>query len=139
MKIYHHVLVLIHGRHDGERLLPHACQVARQNDARLTLGHIRGDLAALRGMLDVNLTRMEQQSLNDARQVLMSLVHQQDYPIDAEQIVSMDALDDLREFVSAQQVDLLMLGHHNRALAKFVSTSFDFINGLETDVLVKHL
>ncbi|MGL4195316.1 MAG: universal stress protein, partial [Edwardsiella piscicida] len=105
----------------------------------LTLGHISGDLAALRGMLDVNLTRMEQQSLNDARQVLMSLVHQQDYPIDAEQIVSMDALDDLREFVTRQQVDLLMLGHHNRALAKFVSTSFDFINGLETDVLVKHL
>ncbi|WP_205437869.1 universal stress protein [Edwardsiella tarda] len=139
MKIYRHVLVLVHSRHDGEVLLPHACQVARQNEAQLTLGHISGDLAALRGMLDVNLTRMEQQSINETRQLLMSLVHQQDYPIDTQQIVTIDALDDVRAFVISQQVDLLMLGHHNRTLAKFVSTSFDFINGLETDVLVKHL
>jgi nucleotide-binding universal stress UspA family protein len=139
MSIYKHVLVLAYDETDGERLLLHAAKLANNYDTKITVAHIGFDWRWLDYTSDASTKNRQSKEIIQAKAMFSHLIETLDFPINAREIVTMYRFKEIERLIQNDDIDLLMVGHRNRFMGVLSSFSFEFINHLSIDVLVKHV
>ena len=139
MHIYRHALLLVHDETDGLLLLHHAERMAKEMGTRLTLGHISVDYRELDYIVDAPTKDLQSRDVLRAKDMLSHLVESSQANVEVKSIVSIQRFRDIDALVKNEGIDLVMLGHRNRFFGVLSSFSFEFINHLSVDVLIKHI
>ncbi len=139
MKNYHHLLVLVRNKGDGLPLLEHACKIAANDQAILTLGHFAIDYRAMNYVSDCLMNDAAASELIQAKSLLSELAHNSDWPVATTLLFSQDRIAELRRFISHNGVDLVICGHKNRVFGLLTSRSMTFVNHTDVDFLIKHI
>ncbi|MEN0617529.1 universal stress protein [Klebsiella indica] len=139
MQIYRHALVLVQNETDGQLLLQHAECLAKETGTLITVGHISTDYREMDFTSD-SLTRdLQAREIIDAKAMLSRLVESCSIDIEVRSIVTIHRFKDVEAIIQRENIDLVMLGHKNRLFGEYSSFSFEFINHLSIDVLIKHI
>ena len=136
MQIYRHALLLVQNETDGLLLLEQAERLAKEMGTRITVGHLSADYRELDYTSDSLTKDRQSREVIDAKAMLSHLVESSNIDIKVRAIVSIHRFRDVENVVKH---DLVMLGHENRLFGVFSSFSFEFINHLSVDVLIKHI
>lgn len=139
MPVYHHALVLINSSLDGVPLLAHAVKMAEENAMRITIAHISTDYRALNYVSDSLLDDDVSREVIQAKELLNELAMTVSLPVQTLSLVTTRRFADVEECVRQRNIDLIIVGHHNRLLGVLASHSLEYINHLTVDVLIKHL
>ncbi len=139
MQIYKHALILIHDETDGHILIQHAEQLISQMATQITVGHISNDYRELNYIFDAPSQDLQSRELINDKAMLSRLIETTTVKAHVRSIVSIHRFNDISHLIAKEGIDLVMLGHKNRMLGVYRSYSFEFINHLEVDVLVKHI
>lgn len=139
MHVYRHALLLVQNETDGRLMLHHAERLSKEMATQITIGHISSDYRELDYTSD-SLTK-DRQSLEviEASAMLSRLVKLSSIQLDVKSIVTINRFKDVETLVESEGIDLVMLGHKNRLFGVLSSFSFEFINHLSVDVLIKHI
>ena len=139
MQIYRHALLLVQNETDGLLLLEQAERLAKEMGTRITVGHHSADYRELDYTSDSLTKDRQSREVIDAKAMLSRLVESSSIDINVRSIVSIHRFRDVEAVVQHEDIDLVMLGHENRLFGVFSSFSFEFINHLSVDVLIKHI
>lgn len=139
MLIYNHALLLVQDEIDGKELIQYAGKLAKGNVAQISLGHICDDYRELDYAIDSPTKDIQSEEVIKAKVMLSQLVKSSEIDIDVKTIVSMNRFKDINTLIKKEGIDLLVLGHRNRLFGELSSFSFEFINHLEVDVVIKHI
>ncbi|WP_416413873.1 universal stress protein [Pantoea sp. App145] len=139
MQIYKHALILVHDETDGQLLLEHAERMAVQMKTQITVGHISEDYRELNYIWDAPAQDLQSRTIIKDKAMLSKLVETSQVNVHVSSIVSIHRFKDVSSLVENEQIDLVMLGHKNRLFGVYRSFSFEFINHLAVDVLIKHI
>ncbi len=139
MQIYRHALLLVENETDGLLLLEQAEGLAKEMGTRITVGHLSADYRELDYTSDSLIKDRQSQDVIDAKAMLSRLVESSSVDIEVRSIVSIHRFRDVEAVVQREDIDLVMLGHKNHLFGFFPSFSFEFINHLSVDVLIKHI
>lgn len=139
MHAYHHLLVLIHDKQDGQLLLDDALRIAKPENAKITVCHLGVDYQAMNYVSDSVMNDAQSDEVIDDKALLSDLVGDVDYPVETTLLVSFNRMQELNQFIVDNHVDLLMVGHKNRFWGALGSEAIRFINNTHIDVLIKHL
>jgi len=137
--MYKHALLLVQGESDGLLLLQHAERLAREMGTKITVGHINADYRELDYTSDSLTKDRQSREVIETKAMLSRLVENSSINISVKSIVTIRRFRDVEALVRHEEVDLVMLGHKNRFFGVFSSFSFEFINHLSVDVLIKHI
>lgn len=138
MQIYRHALLLVQNETDGLLLLQHAERLAKEMGTHITVGHISADYRELDYASDALTKDRQSQEVIDAKAMLSRLIESCSIDIKVRAIVSIHRFKDVEALVQQENIDLVMLGHKNRRFGVYSSVSFEYINHLSVDVLIKH-
>lgn len=138
MKHYQHILVLVNDEQDGPLLLHRANQMVHQ-DARITLAHIMIDYRAMNYISDSMMNDAGSNQVIEIKALLNHLAASSPYPVTTRVIISLDKVRALATFIRKQEVDLVIIGHHNRLFGVLTSRSMAFINHLDVDCFICHI
>lgn len=139
MKIYRHALLLVQDESDGLLLLEHAERLAKEMGTSITIGHISDDYRELDYASDSLTKGLQSREVIDAKAMLSRLVRASTINVKVKSIVTIHRFQDVEAVVKQEDIDLVMLGHKNRLFGVYSSFSFEFINHLSVDVLIKHI
>ncbi|WON76440.1 universal stress protein [Serratia sp. UGAL515B_01] len=139
MHIYRHALLLVQNETDGQLMLHHAERLSKEMGTHITIGHISSDYRELDYTSDSLTKDRQSHEVIEADAMLSRLVHPTNISLEVKSIVSINRFKDVEALVESEGIDLVMLGHKNRLFGVFASYSFEYINHLSVDVLVKHI
>ncbi len=139
MHMYRHALLLVQNETDGRIMLHHAERLAKEMGTRITVGHISSDYRELNYGSDAPEKDRQSNEVIEAKAMLSSLVESADIDVTVKSIVTIHRFKDVEALVETEGIDLVMLGHKNRLFGVYSSFSFEFINHLSVDVLIKHI
>lgn len=139
MQIYRHALLLVHNEIDGLLLLQHAERLSKEMKTNITIGHISRDYRELDYIIDSPTKNIQSHEIIMDKDMLSRLVESSRIDIKVRSIVSIHRFREVEAIVQQEGVDLVMLGHKNRLFGEYSSFSFEFINHLSVDVLIKHI
>ncbi|XBS71512.1 universal stress protein [Acerihabitans sp. KWT182] len=139
MSIYKHALVLAYDEADGRLLLSHASRLAKAYGTKITVAHIGFDWRWLDYTSDTLTKNRQAREVIEAKAMFSRLIESADCPVAAREIVTMYRFREVERLIKKEGIDLLMVGHRNRFMGVLSSFSFEFINHLSIDVLVKHI
>ena len=139
MHIYRHALLLVQNETDGLLLLQHAERLAKEMATRITVGHLSADYREMDYTSDSLIKDRQSREIIDAKAMLSRLVESCSIDIKVRSIVSIHRFRDVEAVAQHEDIDLVMLGHKNRLFGVYSSFSFEFINHLSVDVLIKHI
>lgn len=139
MHMYRHALLLVQNETDGRLMLHHAERLVKDMGTRITVGHISSDYRELDYTSDANTKDRQSREVIEAKAMLSRLVESANIDVKVKSIVSIHRFKDVETLVEKEGIDLVMLGHKNRLFGVYSSFSFEFINHLSIDVLIKHI
>ncbi len=139
MHMYRHALLLVQNETDGRLMLHHAERLVKEMGTRITVGHISSDYRELDYTSDANTKDRQSREVIEAKAMLSRLVESANIDVKVKSIVSIHRFKDVETLVEKEGIDLVMLGHKNRLFGVYSSFSFEFINHLSIDVLIKHI
>lgn len=139
MHMYRHALLLVQNETDGRMMLQHAERLVKEMGTRITVGHISSDYRELDYISDANTKDRQSREVIDAKAMLSRLVESTHFDVKVKSIVSIHRFKDVEMLVESEGIDLVMLGHKNRLFGVYSSFSFEFINRISVDVLIKHI
>lgn len=139
MHIYKHALILVHDETDGRLLLAHAERLVNQMATQITVGHISEDYRELNYTFDAPTQDLQSREVIKDKAMLSKLVEATKINVHVRSIVSIHRFKDISLLIEKEKIDLVMLGHKNRIFGVYRSFSFEFINHMTVDVLVKHI
>lgn len=139
MSSYRHILVLIRNADDGRILLEQATDLAQSSQARVTVGHVAMDYQALNFISDSQMNDTQSRQIIDIKGWLSGLIKNVTWPVATTLIISMDRMKALNQFMEANAVDLLLVGHQNRLFGSAFAESMRYVNSTHCDVLVIHI
>ena len=80
--MYNHVLVAVDLSDESTFLLEKAAKIAKRNDAKLSIIHVDVNFSDLyTGLIDVNMSSMQDRISTETHQALTQLAEQAGYPI----------------------------------------------------------
>ncbi|PVZ87950.1 universal stress protein [Serratia sp. S1B] len=139
MQMYKHALLLVQNEADGRLMLYHAERWVKEMGTRITLGHISSDYRELDYTSDALTKDRQSREVIEAKLMLSRLVESTTIDVSVRPIVSIHRFEDVASLIENEGIDLVMLGHKNRLFGVYSSFSFEFINRLSVDVLIKHI
>lgn len=139
MSIYKHALLLAYDEADGRLLLSHASKLAKAYGTKITVAHIGFDWRWLDYTSDSLTKNRQSKEIIAAKAMFSRLIESADCSVNAKEIVTMYRFQEVERLIKDEGIDLLMVGHKNRLMGVLSSFSFEFINHLSVDVLVKHI
>ncbi len=139
MHMYKHALLLVQNEIDGVLLLHHAERLAKEMGTQITLGHISSDYRELDYTSDALTRDRQSHEVIEAKAMLSRLAESSSIHVQVKSIISIQRFKDVEAVIQHEDIDLVMLGHKNRLFGVFSSFSFEFINHLSVDVLIKHI
>ncbi|MDG6882542.1 Universal stress protein A homolog [Phocoenobacter uteri] len=135
--MYKHVLVAVDLSEESLVLLRKGAEVAKACNAKLSIIHVDVNFSDLyTGLIDINMTSVQDNVVEETIQVLTELSEKVDYPV-TERLSGMgDFSQVLQDAVDEYNVDLLITGHHQDFWSKLVSSTRQVMNALSVDMLV---
>ncbi|MFO7704711.1 MAG: universal stress protein [Halopseudomonas sp.] len=136
--LYSHVLVAVDLIDECRPVADHALALAKVLDARLTLLHVVEPLAmAYGGDVPMDLSMLQQQQFEQARERMTSFANDYGLPEDQMQIAFGHPRQEIHRVATDQQCDLIVVGSHGRhGLALLLgSTANDVLHGAPCDVI----
>ena len=135
--MYQHVLVAVDLSEDSEILVKKAATIAKLHKAKLSIIHVDVNFSDLyTGLIDVNMTSMQERVNDESHQALMQLAKSIDYPVAEELSGNGDLVQALEDAVDKYQIDLLVTGHHQDFWSKLMSSTRQVMNSVKVDMLV---
>lgn len=139
MKRYTHALVLVHGREDGEVLVNTAAALASQAGIQITLAHVSDDYRVMNYVSDSLMDDVVAEAVIQGKAMLNALAASMPENVEARELVTMHRFEDVEKCIAELGIDLVIAGHRNRFMGQLTSGSLEYVNHLNTDVLVTHL
>ena len=135
--MYNHVLVAVDLSDETAFLLEKAAKIAKRNDAKLSIIHVDVNFSDLyTGLIDVNMSSMQDRISTETHQALTQLAEQAGYPITEKLSGSGDLGQVLTDAIEQYDVDLLVTGHHQDFWSKLMSSTRQVMNNIAIDMLV---
>ena len=135
--MYNHVLVAVDLSDESTFLLEKAAKIAKRNDAKLSIIHVDVNFSDLyTGLIDVNMSSMQDRISTETHQALTQLAEQAGYPITEKLSGSGDLGQVLTDAIEQYDVDLLVTGHHQDFWRKLMSSTRQVMNNIAIDMLV---
>lgn len=135
--MYKHVLVALDLSEESVLLLEKAVQVAKCNDAKLSVIHVDVNFPDLyTGLIDINMISVQDRISMEAHETLMRLSNQVEYPVAERLSGSGDLGQVLTDAIFQYNVDLLVTGHHQDFWSKLMSSTRQLMNNMPIDMLV---
>lgn len=135
--MYKHILVALDLSDESPFLLAKAVGVAKRNEAKLSIIHVDVNFSDLyTGLIDVNMSSMQDRISTETHQALTQLAEQAGYPITEKLSGSGDLGQVLTDAVKQYDVDLLVTGHHQDFWSKLMSSTRQVMNNITVDMLV---
>ena len=135
--MYNHVLVAVDLSDESTFLLEKAAKIAKRNDAKLSIIHVDVNFSDLyTGLIDVNMSSMQDRISTETHQALTQLAEQAGYPITEKLSGSGDLGQVLTDANEQYDVDLLVTGHHQDFWSKLMSSTRQVMNNIAIDMLV---
>ena len=135
--MYQHILVAVDLSEDSEILVKKAATIAKLHNAKLSIIHVDVNFSDLyTGLIDVNMTSMQERVNDESHQALMQLAKSIDYPVAEELSGNGDLVQALEDAVDKYQIDLLVTGHHQDFWSKLMSSTRQVMNSVKVDMLV---
>ena len=135
--MYNHVLVAVDLSDESAFLLEKAAKIAKRNDAKLSIIHVDVNFSDLyTGLIDVNMSSMQDRISTETHQALTQLAEQAGYPITEKLSGSGDLGQVLTDAIEQYEVDLLVTGHHQDFWSKLMSSTRQVMNNIAIDMLV---
>ncbi|MDG6895501.1 universal stress protein UspA [Volucribacter amazonae] len=135
--MYKHVLVAVDLSDESPILLQKAVGVAKRNEAKLSIIHVDVNFSDLyTGLIDVNMSSMQDRISSETQQSLTQLAEQAGYPVAEKLSGSGDLGQVLSDAVKQYDVDLLVTGHHQDFWSKLMSSTRQVMNNITVDMLV---
>ena len=135
--MYNHVLVAVDLSDESTFLLEKAAKIAKSNDAKLSIIHVDVNFSDLyTGLIDVNMSSMQDRISTETHQALTQLAEQAGYPITEKLSGSGDLGQVLTDAIEQYDVDLLVTGHHQDFWSKLMSSTRQVMNNIAIDMLV---
>lgn len=138
MQFYKQELILVHDDIDGQLLLEHAERMAVQMKTQIMVGHISEDYRELNCILDAPDEDLQSRTIIKVKAMLSQLADISQVNVYVSIIVSIHLFKDVSSLVENEQIDLIMLSHKSGLFGVYRSFSFEFINHLAVDILIKH-
>ena len=114
-----------------------AAKIAKRNDAKLSIIHVDVNFSDLyTGLIDVNMSSMQDRISTETHQALTQLAEQAGYPITEKLSGSGDLGQVLTDAIEQYDVDLLVTGHHQDFWSKLMSSTRQVMNNIAIDMLV---
>ena len=137
MNGYQRALVLIENLDDGAELLK--CVAPMAQTVTITLSHFSEDYRAMNYISDSLMNDAVAGDVIKAKAMFSRLARIAPFPVNTLQLVTFHRLEDVAKCVAALNIDLTIVGHRNRLFGTFTSRAFEFINHLNTDILIHHI
>ncbi|EIJ67242.1 MULTISPECIES: universal stress protein UspA [Pasteurellaceae] len=135
--MYKHVLVAVDLSDESNMILKKAAEVAKRHDAKLSIIHVDVNFSDLyTGLIDVNMSSMQDRISTETQQALMELAEHVGYPVAEKLSGSGDLGQVLSDAVEKYEVDLLVTGHHQDFWSKLMSSTRQLMNSIKIDMLV---
>jgi len=135
--MYNHVLVAVDLSDESAFLLEKAAKIAKRNNAKLSIIHVDVNFSDLyTGLIDVNMSSMQDRISTETHQALTQLAEQAGYPITEKLSGSGDLGQVLTDAIEQYDVDLLVTGHHQDFWSKLMSSTRQVMNNIAIDMLV---
>ncbi|HBO37809.1 MAG TPA: universal stress protein UspA [Pasteurellaceae bacterium] len=135
--MYKHVLVAVDLSDESPVLLERAVKIAKRHDAKLSIIHVDVNFSDLyTGLIDVNMSSMQDRISTETHQALTQLAEQAGYPITERLSGSGDLGQVLSDAIDQYDIDLLITGHHQDFWSKLMSSTRQVMNNIKIDMLV---
>jgi universal stress protein A len=125
---YQHVLVALDINDDFQPILGKAIAIARRHHANLR------DLYT--EMVDIDVERVQRKVLADTKNKLDTILAGVDYPLERSMVMCGDLVEEVNQVIDAQNVDLLVCGHHQSFWNLLASAARQLMNTVTCDMLV---
>ncbi|MDU8923543.1 universal stress protein UspA [Pasteurellaceae bacterium LIM206] len=135
--MYKHVLVAVDLSDESSTLVKKAAGVAQRHGAKLSIIHVDVNFSDLyTGLIDVNMSSMQDRISTETQQALLHLADQAGYPITEKLSGSGDLGQVLSDAIDQYGIDLLVTGHHQDFWSKLMSSTRQVMNSIKIDMLV---
>ncbi len=135
--MYKHILVAVDLSDESLILLQKGAEVAKACNAKLSMVHVDVNFSDLyTGLIDINMTSVQDNVSEETIQVLNELSNKIDYPVTECLSGTGDFAQVLQDVVDSYNADLLITGHHQDFWSKLVSSTRQVMNTLSIDMLV---
>jgi universal stress protein A len=138
MSTYKHLLIGLDLSPESQQVVDRVKQLFAEREVKISICHILEPLAfTYGGDIPVDLSDVQVQLEEQAKQRLSTLAEQLNVPEEAQHIVLGQPANEMRRMAKEQNVDLIIVGSHGRhGLALiFGSTSNSVLHGAPCDVL----
>ena len=138
MSTYKHLLIGLDLSPESQQVVDRVKQLFAERDVKISICHILEPLAfTYGGDIPVDLSDVQVQLEEQAKQRLSTLAEQLNVPEEAQHIVLGQPANEMRRMAKEENVDLIIVGSHGRhGLALiFGSTSNSVLHGAPCDVL----
>ncbi|MCL6414747.1 universal stress protein [Aestuariirhabdus sp. Z084] len=135
---YKHILVAVDLTEEADTVLEKAQEIARNNDAKLTLVHVVEPLSVAYGSdIPLDLSSLQEEITDQARQKIDSLASTIDVARGEQHVVYGRPEKEIHRMANEFDVDLIVVGSHGRhGLALILgSTSTSILHGASCDLL----
>lgn len=135
--MYKNILVAVDLSEESLILLRKGASLAKKCEAKLSIIHVDVNFSDLyTGLIDINLSSIQDCASQDSHQALEALSTKIDYPITERLNGRGDFSQVLEETIEKYQIDLLVTGHHQDFWSKFISSTRQVMNNISVDMLV---
>ncbi|CAH0537761.1 universal stress protein [Vibrio marisflavi] len=129
---YKHIMVAVDLSEESHLLVEKAIALANPLNAKLSFIHIDDSYAeAYIGFVDIK-AKLKEASQSE----MQKLVDMTDYPVKHTLVGSGHLDEELSQAIEKYNVDLLVCGHHQNFVSKFISSAKKIINSSPVDMLV---
>lgn len=134
---YQHILVALDINDDFQPILGKAIELARRNNAKLSVLHVDINLRDLyTEMVDIDVERVQRKVLADTKNKLDTILAGIDYPLERSMVMCGDLVEEVNQVVEAQSIDLLVCGHHQSFWNLLASAARQLMNSVTCDLLI---
>ncbi len=138
MARYNRILLAVDLSEESSQLAERAVELARMNQAQLSLVHVVEPLSfAYGGDVPMDLSTIQEQLDEHARTKLNAYAEAIGYPVDKKLVVTGNTETEIHRIAKEEEIDLIILGSHGRhGLALLLgSTANGVLHGACCDVL----
>ncbi|WP_265498671.1 universal stress protein UspA [Providencia rustigianii] len=134
---YKHILVAVDLSPESKVLLDKAVSMAKPYGAKVSMIHVDVNYSDLyTGLIDVNLSDMQQRITDETRNSLKDLSAGAGYEIQETLSGSGDLGQVLVDAIKKYDMDLVVCGHHQDFWSKLMSSARQLINTVHVDMLI---
>ncbi len=143
MKLYKNILVAVDLSKDSAKILDKARQLAKANDAKLSLIHVIEPIAVGYAIevSSIDVDGLHQEAAKQARNSLLEMGANLDIPESRLHTALGQPAREIKELASEIKADLIIMGNHARHGWELIfgSTSTGVSHGVECDLLTVHV